>query len=73
MFFGQIKNIHPHNFANGGMVKHHMINIPRFILKPGDDDRVFARVMPGEIVIPLPHVKKVEKFLKQEHIKLPGL
>ena len=66
-------HIRPHYFYDGGMVKHHHINIPKEYLKKGDDDRVLARLMEGEIVIPLPYVKKAEQWLKKEHIKLPGL
>ena len=70
-----IKNLHirPHLFYIGGMVKNHQINIPREYLKKGDDDRVLARLMEGEIVIPLPYVKKAKQWLKEEKIKLPGL
>lgn len=66
-------NIKPHYFVNGGKVHHNQINIPREFLKKGDEDRVFARLMPNELVIPLPHVKKVERFLRSENIKLPGM
>ena len=55
------------------MVKKHQINIPREYLKKGDDDRVLARLMEGEIVIPLPYVKKAKQLLNEEKIKLPGL
>ena len=69
---GELK-IRPYNFVNGGFVKHNQINIPKEVLKPGDEDRVFARLMEGEIVIPTKHVKKVTKFLKENHIKLPNM
>jgi hypothetical protein len=71
--FGNPKVIYPHSFVHGGKVQTNQMNIPRFMLKPDDHDTVFARLMPNEIVIPLPHVKKVEKFLRKENIKLPGL
>jgi hypothetical protein len=62
-----------HNFVKGGKVKRKMINIPGNLLKPKDKDRVLIRVMPGELVLPLKHVKKVEHFLKSKKIKLPGM
>jgi hypothetical protein len=67
---GKIK---PHNFTKGGKVKTNHKNIPKKLLKKGDPDQVLARLMPNELVIPVRHVKKVEKFLKSNHIKLRGM
>jgi len=66
-------NLVPRNFVNGGKVYHEHINIPKRYLEPGDTDRVFARVAENEIVIPVKFAKRVEKYLKKENIKLPGL
>ena len=63
----------PHNFTAGGKVKVKHKNIPAHRLKAGDPDRVLARLMPGEIVIPVKHASKVKKFLVQSKIKLPGM
>lgn len=65
--------IRPNNFVSGGMVKDRHINIPRRLLKKGDNDRVYARLMENEIVIPVKYAKKVSKFLKKEKIKLPNM
>lgn len=65
--------IAPHNFVGGGKVSAKHKNIPAKALKPKDPDRVLARLMPGEIVIPVKYVSKVKKMLKQAKIKLPGL
>lgn len=67
------KVIVPHTFLGGGKVKASQKNIPAKMLKPRDPDRVLARLMPGELVIPLKHVGKVKAYLKKEKIKLPGL
>jgi hypothetical protein len=65
--------IKPKPFVNGGKVKPSHKNIPVHALKPKDPDQVLARLMPGEIVIPVKHASKVKKMLKQAKIKLPGL
>jgi hypothetical protein len=65
--------IRPYNFVNGGLVKNYQISIPKEILEPGDKDRVFARLMEGEIVIPTKYVDQVTKFLKENNIKLPNM
>lgn len=65
--------IAPYNFTAGGKVKVAHKNIPAARLKKGDPDRVLARLMPGEIVIPVKHAAKVKKMLKKEKIKLPGM
>ncbi len=58
-------------FFDGGMVQMpNGYDFPAKVLKGGDT--VPAVLMPGEIVIPVKHAPKVEKFLKQEGIKLPG-
>lgn len=60
-------------FVNGGVVLTEMINIPKDSLRKGDEDRVYARLQPGELVIPKKHVNDVVRFLKMENIKLPGI
>ena len=63
----------PKAMAYGGRVMRDDINIPTGMLAEDDPDRVLTRLMPGELVIPLPHVKKVVKFLKSQKIILPRL
>lgn len=63
----------PKAMAYGGMVKKEDINIPKRVLAEDDPDRVLTRLMPGELVIPLPHVKRVSQFLKSQRILLPGM
>lgn len=63
----------PRAMANGGMVARSDINIPERVLAPEDPDRVLVRLQPGEMVIPLPHVKKVGSFLRKKGIVLPGM
>lgn len=63
----------PKAMAYGGMVNQSDVNIPEGVLKPDDPDRVLTRLMPGELVVPLPHVRKVTQFLKSQRIKLPGM
>ncbi len=65
--------VKPHPFTKGGKVKPSHKNIPVHALKPKDPDQVLARLMPGEIVIPVKHASKVKKMLKDAKIKLPGL
>ena len=67
------KIIQPKIFLAGGKVKASDKNIPAHVLKKGDQDRVLARLMPGEIVIPVKHASKVKKMLKAAKIKLPGM
>lgn len=61
------------NFLKGGRVKAAHRNIPAQALRPRDPDQVLARLMPGEIVIPVKHTRKIKAFLRKEKIKLPGL
>lgn len=63
----------PKAMAYGGVVKEKDVNIPSRVLAKDDPDRVLTRLMPGELVIPLPHVKPVMKFLKSQRIILPGM
>ena len=63
----------PKAMANGGMVSARDVNIPERVLAPEDPDRVLVRLMPGEMVIPLPHVRKVGSFLRKRGIVLPGM
>tara|TARA_R110000868_G_scaffold409357_1_gene694687 strand:+ start:607 stop:861 length:255 start_codon:yes stop_codon:yes gene_type:complete len=63
----------PKAMAYGGMVLPSDINIPDGVVAEDDPDRVLTRLMPGELVIPLPHVKRVRKFLKSQNIKLPRM
>ena len=49
----------PRVYLAGGKVKASDKNIPAHILKKGDPDRVLARLMPGEIVIPVKHASYV--------------
>lgn len=67
------KLIAPRNFTKGGKVAVKHKNIPVHALQPKDPDQVLARLMPGEIVIPVKHASKVKKLLKKAKIKLPGL
>lgn len=67
------KVIPPKNFQAGGRVKASHKNVPRALLKPHDPDTVFARLMPGELVIPKKHVKAVVPMLKKAGIKLPNV
>lgn len=61
----------PRGYANGGMVYEKDINIPMGVLPDDDPDKVLVRLQPNELIIPLPHVKKVVKFLKSQGIRLP--
>ena len=63
----------PKGYAYGGMVLGKDVNIPTGALPENDPDRVLARLMPGELIIPLPHVKSVVSFLKSKNIKLPRM
>jgi hypothetical protein len=64
----------PRGYAGGGKVLEDHVNIPPRVLARDDDpDRVLARLQPGELIIPLPHVKRVTKFLKSQGIKLPRM
>lgn len=63
----------PMGYANGGMVDESHINIPEEVLKKGDKDRVFARLMPGELIIPKKHVSMISQLLKERGIKLNGM
>jgi len=65
--------VKPRPFGKGGKVKPSHKNIPVHALRPKDPDQVLARLMPGEIVIPVKHASKVKKMLKDAKIKLPGL
>ncbi len=68
--------VHPFNAKprrydkTGGFVKRHH-NMTYAQLHGGDSVR--ALLMPGEIVIPLKHVRTVKTFLKRRKIKLPNL
>lgn len=65
---GKIKN-----FIKGGKVEF-PVGYDVFARKAlGNFDIVPSILQPNEIVIPVKHAKKVEKFLKQEKIKLPNL
>ena len=63
----------PMGYANGGMVDESHVNIPDGVLPKNDPDKVFARLMPGELVIPKKHVPYVAKMLKKKGIKLNGM
>ncbi len=63
----------PKAMAYGGMVKEKDVNIPSRVLAEDDPDRVLTRLMPGELVVPTKHVKKVVRFLKSKKIILPGM
>jgi len=65
--------IAPIGYNNGGMVDESHINIPDVILPKGDPDKVFARLMPGELIIPVKHVPYVSQMLKNKGIKLPNM
>lgn len=69
----QSDKILPMGYANGGMVDESHVNIPDGVLPKNDPDRVFARLMPGELVIPKKHVPYVAKMLKKKGIKLNGM
>jgi hypothetical protein len=66
-----ISLMQPKAYAYGGMVLGQDVNIPNGILNPNDPDKVLARLMPGELIIPLPHVKRVKTYLKSQGIRLP--
>jgi hypothetical protein len=61
----------PKGYAYGGRVMPSYINIPDGILDKNDPDKVLVRLQPNELIIPLPHVRKVVKFLKSQGIRLP--
>ena len=63
----------PKNYAYGGMVSAQDVNIPMGVLHEDDPDKVLARLMPGELIIPLKHVPAVVKYLKSQNIKLPRM
>lgn len=63
----------PKAMAYGGMVMPSDINIPDGVVAEDDPDKVLVRLMPGELVVPLPHVNRVRKFLKSQNIKLPRM
>jgi len=65
------KMIVPREYRKGGKVGKR--NIPIKALKKGDVDTVYARLQPGEIVIPVKHTPTVRKMLIKAGIKLPGL
>ena len=65
--------LQPKAMAYGGMVSPADVNIPNGVVAEDDPDRVLTRLMPGELVIPLPHVRRVTQFLKRQKIKLPGM
>jgi hypothetical protein len=67
------KMIKARNYRSGGAVKSAHKNIPKGALPKGDVDTVYARLQPGEVVIPKKHSKTVAKFLKEKKIKLPGM
>lgn len=55
------------------MVEPEHVNVPADILPKDDPDHVFARLMPGELVVPVKHVKLVASFLKKKGIMLPNM
>lgn len=61
----------PKGYAYGGMVLQKDVNIPMGVVAEEDPDKVLARLQPGELIVPLPHVKKVVKYLKSQGIRLP--
>lgn len=63
----------PMGYAGGGMVEPEHVNVPADILPKDDPDHVFARLMPGELVVPVKHVKLVASFLKKKGIMLPNM
>lgn len=64
----------PQAYADGGKVLEDHVNIPKRVLARDDDpDRVLARLQPGELIVPVKHVKKVVQFLKSQGIKLPRM
>jgi hypothetical protein len=68
---GGCKMIVPREYRKGGKVGKR--NIPAKVLKKGDVDTVYARLQPGEIVIPKRHAPEVRKMLIKSGIRLPGL
>lgn len=67
---GKIK---PKTFYSGAKLKAKDKNIPSDLVKKQDPDRILIRAAPGELIIPVKHVKKVEQFLKTKKIKLRGM
>ena len=65
------------DYTKGGFVKGKTTNkkyiTMRFNTADLKGDTVPAVLTPGEVVIPLSHVKLVSDFLKKKHIKLPNL
>lgn len=72
IIISEIKRGKPEKYTNGGKVKN-----DGFKPVPGNrkdfGDVIPAILEPGELVIPVKHVKKVEKFLKKNNIKLSGM
>jgi len=68
-----ISLMRPRSFVGGGMVSGQDVNIPMGVLHQDDPDKVLARLMPGELVIPLKHVPAVVKYLKSQGIRLPRM
>lgn len=64
--------IAPYGYVNGGLVDESHQNIPDGVLPKDDPDKVFARLAPNELIVPVKHVKKVVKFLKSQGIRLPN-
>lgn len=60
-------------FVSGGAVLKRHENLPKRYLKTSKQDTVLARLMPGEIVIPVKHAKRVRKLLKEANITLPNM
>ena len=54
---------------SGGKVR----RVKRMTKSQLTNDSVRAILTPGEIVIPLKYAKRVQRILKREGIKLPGL
>lgn len=65
--------LQPKAMANGGIVLPSDVNIPSHVVAEDDPDRVLVRLMPGELVIPTKHVKRVVKYLKSQKISLPRM
>lgn len=63
----------PMGYSNGGMVDESHVNIPDGVLPKNDPDKVFARLMPGELIVPVKHVPYVTKMLKKKGIRLPNM
>ena len=61
----------PLSFVQGGPVHRHDQNLDPRYLRVNKQDTVLARLMPGEIVIPVRHAGVVKRFLRQQHIHLP--